>query len=189
MWYTGSVREAHQAVRRRHRLGWLLRVNRLFATRPRYTRLRNFAAEFSRDGSVATTVGTFSRWETGVSTVPYLRILGGPEERRHVERLLLAPSTPSGIRDTAASALGHIGGVSQEDYWTLALRTARQRWHQSPTAAEISVLDRHVYALGMADRRALLRTVTADPTLPDVVRSAANWWLTLPLHIRESART
>jgi hypothetical protein len=123
-----------------------------------------------------------------VTLLEALRILGGPEERRHVERLLLAPSTPSGIRDTAASALGHIGGASQDDYWTLALRTARQRWRQSPTVAEISVLDRHVYALGMADRRALLRTVTADPTLPDQVRSAASWWLTLPSHIRESAR-
>lgn len=123
-----------------------------------------------------------------VTLLEALRILGGPDERRHVERLLLAPSTPSGIRDTAASALGHIGGTSQEDYWTLALRTARQRWRRTPTAEEASVLDRIVYSLGMADRRKLLRAVTADPTLPDRVRSAANWWITLPLHIHESAR-
>lgn len=261
MWYTEPVGKGR-------RLGWLLRVNRLYTTQSRYNRLRNFAAEFSRDGSGAPAVGTFSRWETGASTAPYravrryervlnqpgfrfrdpmlprlidellcdpvfdvrlyaafllyatpyrqplgralgqelvaarhsgntqlvvtlleaLRILGGPEERRHVERLLLAPSTPSGIRDTAASALGHIGGASREDYWTLALRTARQRWRQTPTGAEASVLDRLVYALGMADRRALLRAVTADSTLPDRVRSAARWWITLPSHIRHSAR-
>lgn len=77
MWYTEPVGKGR-------RLGWLLRVNRLYTTQSRYNRLRNFATEFSRDGSCAATVGTFSRWETGASTVPYRAV-------RRYERMLNLP--------------------------------------------------------------------------------------------------
>jgi hypothetical protein len=134
-----------------------------------------------------------SAWHNGdtqlmVTLLEALRILGGPDERRQVERLLLTPGVPSPVRDTAASALGHIVGSSDDDYWASALRAARQRWYQTRAMAEVSVLDRLVYALGMADQRPVLRAVATDPTLPRQVRSAANWWVTLPWHINRSAR-
>jgi HEAT repeat protein len=124
-----------------------------------------------------------------VTLLEALRILGGPEERPHIERLLVAPGVPNPVRDTAASALGHVGGSSTDGYWRSALRTARQRWRQTQAKAEISVLDRVVYALGMAGQQALLRAVTADASLPSRIRSAANWWTTLPRHIQDSARS
>jgi len=124
-----------------------------------------------------------------VTLLEALRILGGPDERRHIERLVVAPGIPGPVRDTAASALGHVGGSSSDGYWRSALSAARRRWHQTQADAEISVLDRVIYSLGMGGQQALLRTVTADPTLPDRLRSAANWWTTLPAHIRDSARS
>jgi hypothetical protein len=127
--------------------------------------------------------------EQSVTLLEALRILGGPDERRHIERLLVAPGVPNPVRDTAASALGHVGGSSSDGYWRAALRTARQRWRQTQAKAEISVLDRVVYALGMAGQLALLRAVTADSSLPSRIRSAANWWTTLPAHIQASARS
>lgn len=132
-------------------------------------------------------------WHSGntqlmVTLLEALRVLGGPDERRQVERLLLAPGVPGPVRDTAASALGHIAGSSDDGYWTSALRAARQRWQQTRATAEISVLDRLVYALGMADQRPFLRAVATDPTLPRQVRGAATWWVTLPSHINRSAR-
>jgi hypothetical protein len=127
--------------------------------------------------------------EQAVTLLEALRILGGPDERRHIERLLVAPGVPNPVRDTAASALGHVGGSSSDGYWRTALRTARQRWRQTQGKAEVSVLDRVVYALGMAGQLTLLRAVTADASLPSRIRSAAHWWTTLPAHIHASARS
>lgn len=121
--------------------------------------------------------------------VEALRILGGPNERHHIERLVVAPGVPTQIRETAASALGHVGGASSDRFWRLALGAARRRWHQTHTTADASVLDRLIYSLGMGGQEALLRTVTTDPTLPDRLRSAAHWWTTLPRHILDSARS
>lgn len=123
-----------------------------------------------------------------VTLLEALRILGGPEERRQVERLLLTPGVPSPVRDTAAFALGHIGGSSSRSYWASALHAARQRWHRTRSDTEASVLDRLVHSMGMSDHLPFLRTMATDPTLPDQVRTAANWWVTLPKHIHRSAR-
>lgn len=120
--------------------------------------------------------------------VEALRILGGPDERRHIERLVVAPGVPTHIRETAASALGHVGGTSSDPYWRSALAVARRRWHHTHAKAEVAVLDRLVYSLGMADQRLLLHMVTEDPTLPDRLRGAAGWWTALPRHILDSAR-
>lgn len=132
-------------------------------------------------------------WHSGnsqlmVTLLEALRVLGGAEERRQVERLLLSPGVPSPVRDTAASALGHIGGSSSASYWASALHAARQRWHRTGSATEASVLDRLVHAMGMSNHLTFLHEIAADPTLPDGVRSAANWWVTLPGHIHRSSR-
>jgi hypothetical protein len=132
-------------------------------------------------------------WHNGnsqlmVTLLEALRVLGGAEERRQVERLLLTPGVPSPVRDTAASALGHIGGSSSGSYWASALHTARQRWHRTRSETEAAVLDRLVHSLGMSNNLTFLTTMAADPTLPAGVRTAANWWVTLPRHIHRSAR-
>jgi hypothetical protein len=126
--------------------------------------------------------------QSAVTLLEALRILGGPEERRHIERLVVAPGLPGPVRETAASALGHVGGASSEPYWAAALSSARQRWRQTHAGAELSTLDRVIYSLGMGGQLELLRNAAADPTLPDRLRSAASWWTTLPRHIHESAR-
>ncbi|MGH3623339.1 MAG: hypothetical protein ACRDQ5_16330 [Sciscionella sp.] len=127
------------------------------------------------------------RW--AVTLLQALRILGGPEQRRQVERLLLLHATPAAMCDTAASALGHISGSSTEVYWRAALTTATTRWTQTRARAEESTLDRLIYALGMADNVALLRTITTSDAVPPAVQRAARWWVTHPAHIRASARS
>ncbi|HYQ68902.1 hypothetical protein [Actinophytocola sp.] len=125
---------------------------------------------------------------SAVTLLEALRILGGPQERGHIERLVVAPGVPGPVRETAASALGHVGGASSAGYWTAALSSARQRWRRTRAGVELAILDRVIYSLGMGGRLELLREVAADPTLPDRLRSAASWWTTLPAHIQRSAR-
>lgn len=115
-----------------------------------------------------------------------LRVLGGPEERRLVEQLLLAHETSSGLRDAAAYALGHVGGTSSDAFYRRALALYVRRWRHHRDRRDASVLDRLVYAVGIAGRRSLLRLVVADTDQPSAVRAAATWWLNLPPHLRSA---
>jgi hypothetical protein len=117
-----------------------------------------------------------------------LRVLGGPNERRVVESLLVSRALPGPVRDTAASALGHIAGTSSHTFWRAALDIALRGVEEGRTS-EISVLDRLVYSLGMADNLPLLADVASNPRVPPQVRAAARWWHSIPHHIRQSART
>lgn len=125
---------------------------------------------------------------TIASLLEALRVLGGPGERRVVESLLVSRALPSPVRDTAASALGHIAGTSSRAFWRAAIDVALRGLAEGLTS-EISVLDRLVYALGMADDLVLLAEVASDARVPHNVRAAARWWHSIPDHIRQSART
>jgi hypothetical protein len=116
-----------------------------------------------------------------------LRVLGGPPQRALVERLLLARDMPAEIHDMAAYTLGHIGGRSTVTFYRTAF--SRYSGHRVRTSAahDASVLDRLIYAFGIHHNDELLRTATADQTLPGTVRTAAAWWLGLPPHLRHSA--
>ncbi|MET8853693.1 hypothetical protein [Amycolatopsis sp. NPDC004625] len=124
-----------------------------------------------------------------VPLVEALRVIGGPAERHDVELLVLDRTLPAAIRDTAASALGHIGGTSPAAFWATALSTTRLNYHTTAGQSEISVLDRLVYAMGMAGADGALGLVSATPDLPARIRASANWWLSLAPYLRRSART
>ncbi|MBM7773248.1 hypothetical protein JOD54_003452 [Actinokineospora baliensis] len=115
-----------------------------------------------------------------------LRKLGGPEQRRMVERLLTHPELPATVLDSAAYSLGHLGGHTPANWFRQAVR---HHLAHTREPAHISVLDRLVYAMGMSGHDAVLTELLSVPDLPNPVRTAARWWLELPTHIRESART
>lgn len=116
-----------------------------------------------------------------------LRVLGGPAQRRLVERMLLGRDTSPAVRDMAAYALGHIGGTSTDAFLLAVIDAALRRWARDRDPHDASVLDRVVYAIGMSRRPDLLPRVLAEPDLPAPVRTAARWWLNLPDHLTRSA--
>ncbi|WP_410605097.1 hypothetical protein [Amycolatopsis sp. lyj-90] len=124
-----------------------------------------------------------------VPLIEALRVIGGPSERRDVERLVLNPMVPVAIRDAGASALGHIGGTSPDGFWQAALTRALETYRQTPGSAAISLLDRLVYAMGMAGNRPALTRVSTCPEIPARVRGSVRWWLSLPSYIQESVRS
>ncbi|EOD69109.1 hypothetical protein [Amycolatopsis vancoresmycina] len=124
-----------------------------------------------------------------VPLVEALRVIGGPAERRDIELLVLDRALPAAVRDTAASALGHVGGTSPDAFWVTALAATRLNYHTTAGQPEISVLDRLVYAMGMAGADGALSRVSATPDLPVRIRASARWWLSLSPCLRQSART
>ncbi|MFD1045241.1 hypothetical protein ACFQ1S_06365, partial [Kibdelosporangium lantanae] len=114
-----------------------------------------------------------------------LRVLGGSDQRRQIERLLSTPRLPLPVANSAAYALGHIRGRTTDQEWRLLI--ARFRDRTSP--ADISIMDRVVYALGMSNRLDLIQSIEVDPVVARSVRLAARWWIDLPQHLIASART
>jgi hypothetical protein len=117
-----------------------------------------------------------------------LRVLGGPDERKLVEHLLLNHDTSASTRDMAAYALGHIGGTSTDGFYRAVLDDYTNRWTTSHNTHDVSILDRLVYAVGITGRDHILRDVVIDPRIPAPVRAASTWWFTLPDHVRQSAQ-
>jgi hypothetical protein len=116
-----------------------------------------------------------------------LRILGGPDERTFVEKLLGRDGPADDITDMAAYTLGHIGGRSSDDFYLRTMRTRLDEWRRTGTAIDISVIDRLVYACGIANQRQPLTAVASDPDVPAPARTAVTWWLSLPPTLKESA--
>lgn len=118
--------------------------------------------------------------------VEALRVLGGAEERRHIEELVAGPLVPAAVREAAALALGHIGGTTSQEVWRRILGNSLRRWARSRSVGELAVVDRVVYSLGMASETALLRSVATNHAAPVRIRRAASWWIRLPEPIRVS---
>lgn len=121
------------------------------------------------------------------ATLAALRILGGPAERRLVERLALEPGLPAHVPGQAVHALGHVGGESGTAFWLSAIARHGQAWRRRLPGAE-QALGGLVYAIGMSRREGLLATVRADRANPEPVRAAAAWWLNIPRQVMASAR-
>jgi hypothetical protein len=117
-----------------------------------------------------------------------LRILGGPTERKIVERFVVSPGTPGTIADVATYALGHIGGASTDGFWRTALTLHLFAWERSASQASGSILDRLVYAIGMSGNQDLLTEIHLDHRMPAQVRRAATWWLNQSQAAMQSAK-
>lgn len=131
-------------------------------------------------------------WHDPVLAVPLLealRVLGMADQRLLIERLLLDPVAPASIRDEAACALAHADGQTRTGYWRRVIDAQLARYGRSRLPTELSVLDRITYAVGMADDLTALAEIAGRPEMPQRVRVSARWWLSLPGHIRRSARS
>ncbi len=109
-----------------------------------------------------------------------LRVLGGPDERPLVERLILAGGLPSSISVAAVRSVGHVGGVSTDGFWVNALSRYVQQWHDRGDPGSIEALIGLVYGLGISRHARLLALVRGDPSMPPPARAAARWWLSRP---------
>jgi len=118
-----------------------------------------------------------------------LRVLGGPNQRRLVEKLLLTGGLDPGSRVMVASTLAHIGGRSPDLFWQEATRLSVERWRFADrSAGEAAVVHRLAYALGMTGQVRLLKQMRFTRDLPIAARVAAAWWLDLPPHITAGVR-
>jgi hypothetical protein len=152
------------------------------ATPYRLPMARALARELGRAGRAGAT-------DRSIALLEALRVLGDETQRRQVERLLLTPGVPPAVANSAAYALGHIGGRSCDEYWDRLTSTYLNRWRCTRSQVDASILDRVVYALGMSDRLDLLGRLGTETAVPTRVRQAVLWWTGLPDHIRLSART
>ncbi|MBF5032429.1 MULTISPECIES: hypothetical protein [unclassified Micromonospora] len=127
--------------------------------------------------------------ETGVARtlIEALRILGSDKERALVEQLTLAPGLPPQLVLAAASTLGHLGGSSSDHYWTTAINQHARHWHRSGGRTSASVLDALIYGLGISRNMTILRRIRDRIDVPPPARTAAGWWLNLPISVYESA--
>jgi hypothetical protein len=116
-----------------------------------------------------------------------LRILGGADERRLIETLVLSEQLAGDVRDSAAYALGHVGGASCDEFYRRALSLHTEHARSDHGTRSASVIDRLVYCIGISGRRTLLQEVINQPELPAHIRTAAAWWNGLPPYLHESA--
>jgi hypothetical protein len=106
-----------------------------------------------------------------------LRLIGGPAQRRLVERLTLSPGVPAPVMVAAARNIGHLGGASDDRYWNRAVALHCQPSRRNTSQASDAVLRGLVYGLGMARNDAMLARVRDLPGAPWQARQAASWWL------------
>ncbi|MFF7332336.1 XRE family transcriptional regulator [Streptomyces sp. NPDC008150] len=115
-----------------------------------------------------------------------LRNLGADTERPWAERLVLHPLTPAPVAGAAAQALGHLGGRSDDTFWTAAI-ARHTPLPGSTNRAGVHVLRGLVYALGMSGDTVRLAGLAGSRAQPDEVRAPARWWGRVPAHLRFGA--
>ncbi|MGC3860643.1 hypothetical protein ACPSM1_10705 [Micromonospora chersina] len=116
-----------------------------------------------------------------------LRLVGGPEQRVVIERLITASGMPAPVTIAAAQAIGHVGGVSDDRFWSQAIAYHARMWRRSRRPAYAAALNGLTYGVGMARNRAMLQRLRTDHSMPEQVRSAAAWWLNLSEAVLEGA--
>ncbi|MHB9862288.1 hypothetical protein [Streptomyces sp. YIM S03343] len=115
-----------------------------------------------------------------------LRNLNADAERPWAEHLVLHPNTSPPIANAAAQALAHLGGRSDDTFWTSALTRYTPRSPVTTPSTE-RILSTLIYALGMKGDTTHLTTLSTTPALPPTLRAQARWWTTLPHSVRFGA--
>lgn len=116
-----------------------------------------------------------------------LRLLGGSEQRAVIERLVTANGMPAQITVAAAQAIGHVAGLSDDQFWGRAIAYHAHLWGRTRHAANAAALSGLTYGLGMSRNVAMLQRLRVDDRMPEPVRAAAAWWLNLPETVYASA--
>ena len=112
---------------------------------------------------------------------------GRPEDRRLVERLVVAGGPPTLVYG-AARAIGRFTGNGNDEFWRRAVNEHGQAWRRTRGPLHESVLRRLVHAFGVVRREAVLRDTVRDSDLPASTRQAASWWLNQPTLVQRSAQ-
>jgi hypothetical protein len=116
-----------------------------------------------------------------------LRLIGGPEQRPVVERLTLSPGIPVPVQVAAARNIGHLGGTSDNKYWSQVLARHGQPSKLGVSPASGAMLNRLIYGLGMERNDGMLSWIRDMPGMPGQARLAASWWLGQTRRTRQSA--
>jgi hypothetical protein len=134
-----------------------------------------------------------SRCATGADTglamciLDALRLIGGHEQRPVVERITLSAGIPAPVLVSAARNIGHLGGTSDNRYWSQALARHAQPSKLRVSPAGEAILRGLVYGLGMERNDGMLSWIRDHPELPGQARTAASWWLGQTTRTRQSA--
>ncbi|GAA1704110.1 hypothetical protein GCM10009745_59520 [Kribbella yunnanensis] len=118
-----------------------------------------------------------------------LRLIGGQDQVELVQRVATADGIPSSVNRAAAITIGHVGGKIDRSFWSRGFGKYVVRWRRHHRPADAQQLDALVYSAGVLGERSILTTLRADPTLPAKARTAAAWWINLPTHVADGART
>lgn len=122
-----------------------------------------------------------------LSVVGALRVVGTRQHAPVVQRFVVAPGIPPGLRETAAFSVGHLDAVATEPFWPQAIAYHLGQWAKQHDEHHAAVLTGLVYGLGVAGDQVLLQRIR-QADAPDAVRQAAAWWLNLPGYVRTSAQ-
>jgi hypothetical protein len=132
-------------------------------------------------------LATASHTDLAVSLMDALRLIGGPAERPVVEGFALNPRLPAPVTAAAARNIGHLGGTSDDRFWTRAVDLQCQLLKRRAAPARESILRALVYGLGISRNDTLLARIRDLPDMPWQARQAATWWLGHPQRVRLSA--
>ena len=152
----------------------------LYATPYRAAVAAELGAELSRCAAVADT-------DLAISILDALRLVGGQEQRPVVERITLSPGIPAPLQVSAARNIGHLGGTSDDRYWSQVLARHAQPSKLGASPAGGAMLRGLIYGLGMEHNDGMLSRVRDLPGLPGQARESASWWLGQTRRTRQSA--
>jgi hypothetical protein len=140
------------------------------------------ATELTKPGALADpTLATSLLWA--------LRVLGEPEQRPLIERLVLASGLPTEVSVAALESVAHIAGHSTDRFWLTAIALHNRAWRRHRSPSSVAALTGLVYALGIAANLRLLRHMRDDREGPGPVRAAAAWWLARSTRVFASVRS
>ncbi|MEU7588887.1 hypothetical protein AB0A95_21645 [Micromonospora sp. NPDC049230] len=144
---------------------------------------RPLAAGLAAELSGATVLGA----PVAPAMIEALRVLGGAEQRAVIEQLITASGVPARVTVAAAQAIGHVGGRSEDRFWSQAITYHAGLWQRTHRPAHAAALSGLTYGVGMTRNRAVLHRLRTDDRMPERVRAAATWWLNLPTVVYEGA--
>ena len=139
----------------------------------------------------------------------WARLIGKPEDRRKAAQSYIESiggklhgfwyafgthdgynlwEAPDNVSMAAVASIGHVGGVSSDQFWAGAIALHGRAWRRYRARTSASALNGLVYALGMARNLRLLARIRSDEEAPTPVRASARWWLNRPARVYASVR-
>jgi hypothetical protein len=109
-----------------------------------------------------------------------LRFVGGSNERRLLERMVLAGGVPAQTAVAAAYSIGHLDRDADPAALSAAIKKYALQWESSRSPDSAALLEGLVYSAAISGQISILAGVKSGESVPAPLRSAARWWLDLP---------